>query len=144
MKKLVLIVSLVLLILSGESASGADGFILVINAANPTTELERSRMAKMFLKKAKRWDDGEAVVAVDQADKSIVRERFTRVIHTKSVSAIKSFWQRMIFSGRDSPPDELATDAAVLEFVRSERGAIGYVSSGTDLGAGVKELVAVE
>jgi ABC-type phosphate transport system substrate-binding protein len=144
MKNFAPMILLFFLALPTGSASGADGFILVINATNPTTEMEKKSIAKMFLKKAKRWEDGEAVVAIDQEDKSTVRERFTRDIHKKSTSAIKSYWQRMIFSGRDVPPLDVSSDAAVLDFVRKERGAIGYVSSGTELGSGVKELVAIE
>jgi hypothetical protein len=42
-----------------------------------------------------------------------------------------------VFSGRDTPPAIKASDASVLEFVRANPGAIGYVSPGADL-AGVK------
>ncbi len=46
----------------------------------------------------------------------------------------------MIFSGTEAPPDILASDQAVLDYVRSHRTAIGYVSSDAELGDGVKEL----
>lgn len=144
MKKLILILCVLSLALSSGHVSGADGYMLVVNGANPTDELSKKEIAKMFLKRAKRWPDDVAVVPVDQPEKSGVRKAFTLDIHKKSVSAIKSYWQRMIFSGRDVNPQELDSDAAVLEFVRKERGAIGYVSSGTELGSDVKELVAVD
>ena len=120
------------------------GFKVIVHADNPTTSVERSKLSKMFLKKSKRWDDGESVKPIDQDEKSEVRERFTRTVHKKSISAIKSYWQRMIFSGRDVPPQEVATDAEVIEFVAAERGAVGYVSSGAELGSGVKVLEVAE
>ena len=97
----------------------------------------------MFLKKVKRWSDTDKtpVEPVDQAQDSSVREAFTQAIHiNKDLFAIKSYWQRMIFSGRMAPPPELRTDDEVLAFVRSRRGAIGYVRRGIELGEGVKAL----
>ena len=143
MKKL-LLCSILLLAFVGIQSQGAEGFVVVINESNPTTEMDAKRMAKMFLKKIKRWEDKEAVIPVDQSDDSTARERFTEAVHKKSVSAIKSYWQRMIFSGRDVPPTELGSDQAVLDFVRQNRGAIGYVTSGTELGEGIKELIVTD
>lgn len=121
------------------------GFVVVINAENPVTSAEAKTVGKMFLKKIKRWPDSDvAVVPVDQGEKSEVRDAFTREVHGKRVSAIKIFWQRMIFSGRDVPPDELGSDTAVLAFVVATPGGIGYVSAGADLGDGVKVLTLTE
>ena len=56
----------------------------------------------------------------------------------KSVSAVKSYWQQQIFSGRGVPPTERSTDSEVLAYVRSNPNAIGYVSSAAALGGSVK------
>jgi ABC-type phosphate transport system substrate-binding protein len=53
---------------------------------------------------------------------------------------VKSYWQQQIFSGRDVPPPEKQTENDVVAFVRSNPGAIGYVSKGVDIGRGVKAL----
>lgn len=125
-----------------EPVDEGPSFILVINAKNEVEELDTSRISKMFLKKVKRWPDKDktSVEPVDQVESSPIREEFTRAIHNKDLFAVKSYWQRMIFSGRMAPPPELRNDAEVLSFVRSRPGAIGYVQRGTDLGDGVKEL----
>ena len=57
-------------------------------------------------------------------------------------AAIAAYWNALIFSGRELPPLEKATDADVIAYVRATPGAIGYVSAGADI-AGVK-LLAVE
>ncbi len=134
---------------SGESSAGEQSsdasdqatFQVVIHAENPTVELPASTVSRMFLKKLKRWPHGVRVVPIDLQAKSDVRKDFTRAVHKKSVTAIKSFWQRMIFSGRgDPPPLEESSEEAVLDFVRSNPGAIGYVAAATPLGDGVKKL----
>ncbi len=127
-----------------KAASSPDNkFILVVHAKNELDELDTSRISKMFLKKVRRWTDSDKtpVEPVDQAQDSTVREEFTQVIHVnKDLFAIKTYWQRMIFSGRMAPPPELRSDEEILAFVRSRRGAIGYVSRNATLGEGVKEL----
>lgn len=125
-------------------AADEPGFVVIINAANPETEMEAGRVSKMFLKKIRRWPDDVPVNPVDLNEKSPTRELFTETIHKKRVSAIKTFWQRMIFSGRNVPPAELNTDEEVIQFVLSDPGAIGYVSSATELPDGVKGLEIID
>ena len=53
---------------------------------------------------------------------------------------MKSYWQKMIFSGRATPPAELSTDTQVLELIRTNPDAVGYVSESATIPAGVKVL----
>ncbi len=143
MKK-VMLLAILLFLWSPQPRAQSTGFQIIVNAANPTEELPSSRIAKIFLKQIKRWEDKTPITPIDQATDSVARAAFTRAIHGKKVSAIESFWQRQIFSGRGVPPEKQDTDQAVIDFVRSERGAIGYVSPASDLGTGVKELKVIE
>jgi ABC-type phosphate transport system substrate-binding protein len=128
----------------GLLAQETVGFKVVIHIDNPTAAVERSKLAKMFLKKVKRWDNDVSVTPFDQVDKSPVREAFSEKVHKRSVSNIESYWQRMIFSGREVPPDKLASDEQVLAFVGSEPGGVGYVAADTELDSEVKELTVTD
>jgi len=127
---------------SWHGAALAAGYKVIVNNANGESSLAKKELAQLFMKKTAKWSDGTPVVAVDQTDKSTVRERFTLEIHGKSVSAVKSYWQQQIFSGRDVPPVEKSSDAQVIAFVKQNAGAVGYVADGADT-AGVK-VVAVQ
>jgi hypothetical protein len=116
-------------------------FRVIVNAANPASSLGAAELSRLFMKKTMSWPGGQRVAAVDQERTSSVRGAFSRAVHSKDPDAIVAHWQTMVFSGRDTPPAVKASDASVLEFVRSHPGAIGYVSEAADL-AGVK-LVAV-
>ena len=128
--------------LSWHGAALAAGYKVIVNNANGKSSLAKKDVSQLFLKKTPKWSDGTPVVAVDQTEKAAARERFTQEIHGKSVSAVKSYWQQQIFSGRDVPPVEKSSDAQVIAFVKQNAGAIGYVGEGADT-AGVK-VVAVE
>lgn len=114
--------------------------VVVVNEANAAVSMTRAEVAEAFLKKIIKWDDGLEVLPVDQASSSPVRESFTQSVYGRSVFAIKAYWQKMIFSGKATPPPELVSDSAILEYVREHEGAIGYVSTGAPVGDGVKTL----
>ena len=114
-------------------------FKVIVNAANPVKSLPKSRVAKLFLRRAT-WPSGAIAVPCDLGEKSPVRADFTRDVHGKSVLAVKSFWQQQIFAGRDVPPPEKPSGADVIAFVLSNPSAIGYVDGTTPLPAGVRAL----
>jgi len=122
---------------SPGSATDANGVRVIVNSSNPTTTISKANVSRLFLKKAKKWEHGTAVHAVDQKASSSIREAFSRFVHGKSASANKAYWQKQIFTGRGVPPPEKATDSQVVAYVKRHAGAIGYVSSRADIG-GVK------
>lgn len=109
-------------------------FVIIVNAKNPARDLDRDFVSDVFLKKTTRWGDGDTIRPVDLAANSAARASFSEKVLRRSVAAVRSYWQQRIFSGRDLPPPELASDEAVLAYVRGNRDAIGYVSGTTQLG----------
>jgi ABC-type phosphate transport system substrate-binding protein len=116
-------------------------YLVIVNAANPQSSLDRKFLSDAFLKKTTRWADGELIRPVDQSAESAVRRRFSEQVLNRSVTAVRSYWQQVIFSGRDVPPPELGGDSPVLEFVKNHVGAIGYVSGVA--GTGGAKIIAV-
>jgi ABC-type phosphate transport system substrate-binding protein len=114
--------------ITAQRASAVD-FVVIVNAANPVSSLSKDQTSKMFLKKVLKWEDGAAVVPVDQAQGAAVRAAFSQAIHGRSASAIASYWQQQIFAGKDLPPVEKSGDAAIIAFVKANPGAIGYISA---------------
>ena len=108
-------------------------FVVIVNPRNPNHTLQRTFVADAFLKKTTRWPDGDVIRPVDLPPETPVRERFSRDILKRSVSAVKSYWQQIIFSGRDVPPPELANDELVVQYVLKHETAIGYVSGNARL-----------
>jgi len=128
-----------LLALAPALAAGGEGGFLVV--AHPSVKLEsvsRDQLSRLFLKKETRWPDGAGVLVVEPADPA-VRKAFATGVHGKSLGALRSYWNQMIFSGRDVPPVEKPSDEAVLDYVRQHPGAIGYASAGA-VPSGVRSL----
>ena len=123
----------VLALLAPARAASAQGFVLVVNEAGPQA-LAKDDVAKIFLKKS------NLLVPVDQTKDSKARIAFSKAILGRPVSAIASYWQQQIFSGGEAPPSEKGSDADVLAYVKANPKAIGYVSAGSELGAGVRAV----
>jgi ABC-type phosphate transport system substrate-binding protein len=130
------ILSTLLALWAVPSAAVEPAFLVVAHPAVQVTELSRAQLSRFFLKKTTQWSDASLVRPVEPLDPRL-REAFAQQVHERSVSAIAAYWNALIFSGRELPPLEKATDADVIAYVRATPGAIGYVSVGADT-AGVK------
>jgi ABC-type phosphate transport system substrate-binding protein len=132
------LVSLLLIIgyalcVAGISRATSPAFVLIVNADNPAVSLGRKFLTDAFLKKTTRWPHGELLRPVDQSADSEVRQRFTDEVMKRSVAAVRSYWQQLIFAGRDVPPPEVGSDEQVIEYVQKHSGSVGYVSAAAKL-----------
>ena len=125
------------------NAEDPSAFKVIVNPSNPATQITRLKVGEIFLKKEKRWPDGQPATPVEPSGKSLVRQRFDQEIFGKSVIAISAYWQQMIFGGKGVPPPEKSTDADVVAFVRETPGAVGYIWTGADA-PGVKVVAIVD
>lgn len=134
-----LFAALAVLAIASTSTARSDGFRVVANPSVTVSSISPGELSRLFLKKTTTWPDGQKAVVVDQERVAPVRSAFSRAVHQRDADAIASYWQTMVFSGRDTPPPVKPTDAAVLALVRATPGAVGYVTEATPL-EGVKPI----
>jgi ABC-type phosphate transport system substrate-binding protein len=134
---------LILCVLAAAAAPAlaeGPGFQVVVNSSNPAQSVTRRELADLFLKKVTRWPDGRTIEPVEPAERSRTRSYFlSDVMNGRSALALKTFWQKRVFSGRDTPPVEKTSDEEVVAFVKANPGAIGYVADTASV-AGVKVI----
>lgn len=142
MKRSVLALSLMILLLAGWTiaAQGTGGYVVIVNADNPISEISKSELSGLMLKKRSKWSNGVSVDPADLDSSSDVRAAFSEDVHGRSVTSIKNYWQRQIFSGRGVPPKELKTDTEMVSHVSADPGAIGYVAPSASLSDKVKSV----
>lgn len=123
---------------AGETRA-QQSFQVIVHPDNPTESISAQRLSWLFLRRATRWDHGADASPVDLPEGSTIRAEFTEEIHDRSVSAVKAYWTRVIYSGGGLPPPVKQSPTEVVEFVGRNAGGVGYVPSGTPL-VGVKVL----
>ncbi len=130
MRKFMLYAATVLALASITRSVEAQAFKVIANANVSAADVSADALSKVFLKQSKKLPDGTAVTPVDLGKDSDVRAAFTKAVHGRAVSAVETFWQQQIFSGKEVPPATKSGDADMLAFVKATPGAIGYVSAG--------------
>lgn len=127
---------LVLLAVSPALAGDAPPpFRVVVHPDTPGSSVSREFLANAFLKNVTRWPDDQAIRPVDLKLDAPARKNFSEAVLHRSVAAVKAYWQQRIFSGRGVPPPALDSEQAVVEYVASHPGAVGYISGAAAVGS---------
>ena len=116
---------------------------VIVNPSVKGTQITRAGVSAIFLKQVRKWGDGSAAFPVDQSLRSPVRESFSRAVLRQEIDAISIYWQQQMARGL-VPPMVKPSDEAVVSFVASTAGAIGYVSAETTLPESVRILTVVD
>ena len=119
---------------------GAEGYVVVVNQANPVHRMSRAELSKLFLKRTAAWPGGTAAVPYDLSGASPTRKAFTQGVHGKPLWVVVAFWQQEIASGRTQPPVVCPTEEEALQAVSRNPWGVAYVSEGAALSPGVKVL----
>jgi hypothetical protein len=123
---------LLALLVLGPTVSAAgprDSGISVIMATSPApTIMSPDEVALIFKRKKRLTADGLKVQPVNLAASHLLRRTFSQRIFGQNPEELEDYWRDMYFHGVQ-PPFVLASEEAVIRFVASTPGAIGYVSS---------------
>lgn len=117
-----------LLLLSLFSALAGAEILIISNKSVPDTSLTDDYVRDIFLGKRGHWSDNSTihVFVVKEQD---IHEKFLEQYVHKSVNQWRTYWKRMVFTGRGLPPKSINTEAELIDQISKTEGAIGYVSS---------------
>lgn len=98
---------------------------------HPATEItfDQDEVKRLFLRKLKPVIDNEPIVPVSQSRGSDTRKQFNDVVLDKTENNLKSYWAKLIFTGKGKPPKERGADEDILRIVGNNPGIIGYVDA---------------
>jgi ABC-type phosphate transport system substrate-binding protein len=117
--------------------------VVVVGAKSAASVLTTEQAASLFLGKSDQIPGVGTALLLDQAEASAVREQFYTKVAGKSASQVKAAWSRLVFSGKATPPKELANSAEVKKMVTNNANAIGYIEKSA-VDASVKVLITAE
>ena len=123
----------VILLLAAASIFAVHAQAQVIVIANPSvkaTEISKSDLRDIFTGNATSLPGGGSVVPI-LLKAGTVHEEFLQAYIGKNDTAYRAGWRSLVFSGQASMPKSLDSDAAVVEFVAHNPGAIGYIGKAT-------------
>lgn len=119
----------ILLIISSLIINSAyAGMAVIINPGNNAAPSE-AEIKRLYLAKAKSFSDGTLAIPLNHQDSSDARKNFDKAILGKSESQMKSYWAKLVFTGKATPLKQVTNDDEVLELVAKNPSAIGYIDS---------------
>jgi len=102
---------------------------VIISSANSNASIASGDITKIFLGKSKKFPDGSQAVPIDQDDGTPARDAFNEKVLGKSDSQLKSYWSRLIFTGKGTPPKQSGSDADVKALIAKNPNMIGYIDA---------------
>jgi ABC-type phosphate transport system substrate-binding protein len=116
---------------------------VVVGAKSTAAAMTADQASGLFLGKSDQLAGVGAALLVDQPESSAVRETFYTKVTGKSAAQVKAAWSRLVFSGKATPPKEVANSAEVKKLVASSPNAVGYIEKSAVDGS-VKVLLSVD
>lgn len=103
------------------------GIAVIIAPGAVVPKISRDELALIFKRKKRFWEDGQRIQAVNLSASNPLRRAFSMQVFGRGPEELDDYWRDMYFHGV-LPPYVLASEEAVIRFVASTPGAIGYIS----------------
>ena len=132
---------LIFFMLLAQDQLPQPGDLVIIVNPDVQSAVLKADLRRIYLNRKKRWPSGRGIETATLADGPLHR-MFLEAYVGKSAAQFKTYWKRVIFTGKGSPPRTFESEGELIAFVAETPGAIGYVSKGAALD-GVR-VVAVE
>lgn len=120
------------------SGASAKDYVVIVNKSVPDDEVSSSELKNIFLAKKRQWSNAKKI-KISLYRNNALQTNFLQTAIKKSRMKFEIYWKKLIFTGKASMPKRVSTESAIVAFVKSTPGAIGFVSAKTDI-AGVKVL----
>ncbi|WP_442863957.1 phosphate ABC transporter substrate-binding protein [Alteromonas sp. ASW11-130] len=102
--------------------------VVIVNPAN-SSAVDNESVKRIFLGKEKKFPGGGSATPINQKNDAASRNQFDEQVLERNSSQISAYWSKLVFTGKGTPPKEVADDAAAVAAVASDPSAISYVDS---------------
>lgn len=99
---------------------------VIVNNDSGVSQMSRQEVVNIYMGRYAGLSSGITAFPVDMQS---LRAEFYQRLVDRTLPEINSYWARLVFSGRASPPRQVDDVSAVLEVVSNNKGAIGYLPS---------------
>jgi hypothetical protein len=109
-------------------AARADIYV-VVHSANPLRALTQKEATDLFMGRTRAFASGDFALPFDLPRDSATRAAFYFALTGMSPAQLSSYWARLMFTGQTMPPQALPAEAAMIDIVKRNPSAIGYLSA---------------
>jgi ABC-type phosphate transport system substrate-binding protein len=126
-RRLFLQLSLGLVALLLIQAVPAESLVVIVNPTIGVQHLSRREVVDIFLGRFRSFPSGASALPIDLDINSDERKAFYQMLAHKDASDMGSYWARLTFSGKISPPFAVPDARTAIDIVAHNPNAIAYV-----------------
>jgi len=105
----------------------AQDVLIVVNRTVTVPQLTENQLRDIFIGARSQFDDGARAIPV-LLKGGPTHEVFLHRHIGDSPDEFRIRWRRAVFTGQGAMPKEFTTESALLDYVETTPGAIGYIS----------------
>lgn len=106
----------------------AASIYVVVSAQSPLRSVNQNELVAIYTGRSRAFSDGSVATPLDQKRDSPARAEFYQLLTGMDIARINSYWARLHFTGQVRPPQTAEDDMAMLQRLRSDPSAIGYLT----------------
>lgn len=100
--------------------------VIIVHPQFPIKDVRTDELSRIFLGRVHRLA-GVPINPVNKESGTIERALFDQRVHRMDDSSMREYWLAARIKGEGTPPRSFQSDAAIVRYVSSIPGAIGYV-----------------
>lgn len=104
--------------------------LVIINGELGIDSISIEDLNRIYLGK-KRNLGGKNITRLASLESGVTHQQFLSNCLNRSHSSFINYWKRMVFTGKGVMPSVFRDEEALVEYVRRNKSAIGYISSDT-------------
>ena len=126
-KQIIFLRLLVILTALLTQPAWAQGLVLIVNPSSGVEHLNRHQALDIFLGRFRTFPSGISALPLDLDVSCPERRQFYLMLANKDTADMASYWARLTFTGKVSPPFTVSDARMAVDFVANNRNAIAYV-----------------
>ncbi|MCF6310076.1 MAG: substrate-binding domain-containing protein [Sulfurimonas sp.] len=100
---------------------------VIVNPQNLVSEISVKDLKHIYRTKKTTWSTGEKIEVVNLKKEDSVRVKFSNVILKKTPAKMEKYYLKRALKGKGQAPKLLNSSSDIKEFVKNNKGAIGYI-----------------
>ncbi len=103
-------------------------FYIVVQAGNAQRTMTQKDVVDLFMGRSRAFSNGDFALVFDLPRDSPRRAAFYQALTGMGPAQVNSYWSRLMFSGQSMPPQPLPDEATMIEIVKRNPNAIGWLT----------------
>ncbi len=120
--------TLLLAVAAAAAPCAHADFFVVVQAGNPQQALTQKEAIDLFMGRGRAFANGDFALMFDLPRDNPRRAAFYQALTGMNAAQVNSHWSRLMFSGQNMPPQPLPDEAAIVETVKRNPSAIGWLT----------------